>query len=188
MLTPSHPTAAPGQTNDSRHHALSTKKEHTTQGGVDWELRTAEDAMVAAPGGSRELALAMRRHADGVRNMMVSELVPSFENAIDRIMEQRVVDVLASVQQSLDRQMDLVQQVLTAHKGAVRSLKKLQGQMKESQEDRKQIRQEVADVKEAVAALQERLDTYIAGSMRAEVKDLRKEIAALKQAHDEAGG
>lgn len=82
--------------------------------------------MVVAPGGGKELALAMRRHADGVRNMMQSELVPSFQNAIDRIMEQRVVDVLASVQRSLDTQMDMVQQVLNAHREDAARLGKLE--------------------------------------------------------------
>ncbi len=92
---------------------MSDNKEHTMQGGVDWELRTAEEAMVAAPGGSKELAQAMRRHADGVRNMMQSELVPSFQNAIDAITEKHTVRILSEVAISLDRITALVQQSVT---------------------------------------------------------------------------
>lgn len=72
-----------------------------------------------------------------------------------------VADSLAMIQAS-------VQQVLAANKETVRGLKKLQGQMRESQEDRRQIRQEVAGVKDDVATLQSRFDEYIAGSKRDE--------------------
>ncbi len=75
-------------------------EEHTTQGGVDWELRVAEDAMIAAPDGSPELARAMRRHADGVRNMMQSELVPSFMHAIDTIMAKHIGALNTEMQKS----------------------------------------------------------------------------------------
>jgi hypothetical protein len=92
---------------------MSDNKEHTMQGGVDWELRTAEEAMVAAPGGSKELALAMRRHADGVRNMMQSELVPSFQNAIDNISEKHTVRILGEVAMRLDQITGYVQTGIT---------------------------------------------------------------------------
>lgn len=90
--------------------------------------------------------------------------------------------LLTGVMESLLAIQASVQQVLNANKDTVRGLKKLQGQMKDSQADRKQIRAEVAGVKDSVAELQHRLDTYIAGSKRDEVETLRREFDALKQA------
>lgn len=151
--------------------------EHTTQGGVDWELRTAEAAMVAAPGGGSALAQAMQRHADGVRNMMQSELVPSFEHAIDKIMAKHVGKLSDEIGGLKDGQDDLqaefraglsrIQQTVSA---LVETVDTLQGQMNESQNDRSSIHAEIAAVKVDVATVDSK------------VEELRREIDALKQA------
>ena len=63
--------------------------------------------MVAAPDGTPALARAMRLHADGVRNMMQAELVPSFTHAIDRIMAKHVLALSDEIGGLKDGQHDL---------------------------------------------------------------------------------
>lgn len=86
------------------------------------DLDTADELLIAA--GRPELAQALRYQTQGVRNLVQGEWGQSFVNALDNIMETRVINVLASVQQRLDQQIELVQQILTAHKETVRGLKK----------------------------------------------------------------
>lgn len=66
-------------------------------GGTQWELREAENAMVAADDPVAR-ATAMRRHAEAVRNMMVSELVPSFEKGVGDILERKFKQILDAVE------------------------------------------------------------------------------------------
>lgn len=167
------------------------------QGGVDWELRTAEDAMVAAPGGSKELALAMRRHADGVRNMMQSELVPSFQNAIDGISEKHTVRILTEVAVRLDHITAYVQQgvatgvkaLAVAEKGLVVGQKALGVGEKALTIGKKALAvsqsnaTRIAEVEKTVAALKKG-QTASDAQIKRDVAELRIEIAALRAAAD----
>lgn len=80
------------------------------------DLDTAEEMLIVA--GKPELAKALRYQAQGVRNLVQGEWGTSFVNALENIMDTRVISVLTSVQQRLDQQIELVQQVLTTAREA----------------------------------------------------------------------
>lgn len=140
------------------------------------DLDTAEALLISA--GRPELAQALRYQAQGVRNLVQGEWGGAFVRTLENVMDTRVVNVLASVQQRLDQQIELVQQILTAHKETVRGLKKVQGQMRESQEDRRAIHTEVAEVK----ADMELMKTVIAADIQSRLEVLE---ADRKEQEDE---
>lgn len=173
---------------------MSDHKEHTTQGGVDWELRTAEAALVVAPGGGTELALAMQRHADGVRNMMQSELVPSFEKAIDRIMAHYTGNVLEQIGGLRGDNTTLQAEFrdgLSSVQGTVSTLAEtvndLQDGMHESRVDRQTLHEELAAVKQDIATIRAEIamnhaafTAYAAGTRRAELDGIKAQLAELR--------
>jgi hypothetical protein len=139
------------------------------------DLETADAILIAA--GHGEIARALKHQTHGNRNLIQGEWGMKVVKAFENILQVQVVNALADVQKSLDQQYDLVQQILAMQKVSdqnakralavaketARGLKKLEGQMKESQADRRTLHQEVAGVKNDVASL-------------------RQEIEALKQA------
>lgn len=90
----------------------------TTQGGTDWELREAENAIIAAGDDPVARAVAFRRHAEAIRNMMQSALVPSFVQATSTLMESHTVRILTEVALRLDQQQALVMQLLAMQKAS----------------------------------------------------------------------
>lgn len=134
------------------------------------DLDTAEELLIAA--GKKELAVALRYQAQGVRNLVQGEWGQSFVNTLESVMDTRVVNVLSSVQSRLDEQYGMVQQLLAMQKASDKNakralavaketglgLKKLSGEvtalgkaMAESKEDR-------ADLRERINRLESRIE------------------------------
>jgi hypothetical protein len=69
------------------------------EGGVEWEARQAlahaESALIAAGIDPEAYMTAARRHTEAVRNMMLVELVPSFEKALQSIIDKSGAAALA---------------------------------------------------------------------------------------------
>lgn len=86
------------------------------------DLDTADELLIAA--GQPAIAKALRYQTQGNRNLIQGEWGMKVVEAFEHILQERVVAVLADVQTSLDKQIGLVQQVLTAHKENARGLKK----------------------------------------------------------------
>lgn len=81
-------------------------------GGTEWDLREAENGIVAAES-RRALQLAMRRHTEAQRNMMQSIIVPSFVDAVGPVMDTKLAPVLAG-QRSLEASLDEARAQLAA--------------------------------------------------------------------------
>jgi hypothetical protein len=127
------------------------------------DLDTAEELLIAA--GKRELAVALRYQAQGVRNLVQGEWGRSFVGALENIMDTRVVNVLASVQQQLDQQIALAQQILTTAKDAQKTarqalsvskagaarLGKLEDRMDASEADRADLRARLERIERIMA-------------------------------------
>lgn len=162
-----------------------------TEGGTEWELKEAENAIVAANGDPRALAMAMRRHTEAQRNMMQSVLVPSFQHAVEVLVDKSAVKVIAEVHISIEQMMTAVQQVLTAHQEDAARLKKhsdeivaLQSvaadhaarldQIDQIEEWRTGVDRRLADVEQA-----DRDD------IRAEIKDIKTALALYEAKHQE---
>lgn len=134
----------------------------TKKRDLNYDLERAQQKMIAA--GYPDLADALYDYAQASRNYVQGDLGQSFVNSLAKyvvpLQENGATTerILGQVLQRLDQQRDLVQQILTAHKETARGLKKLQGQMRESQADRREIHKEVAEVKADLAVIQARLD------------------------------
>jgi hypothetical protein len=74
-------------------------KAKSQEGGVEWEARqalaSAENALIAAGIDPEAYMTAARRHTEAVRNMMLVELVPSFEKALQGIIDKSGASALA---------------------------------------------------------------------------------------------
>jgi hypothetical protein len=68
-----------------------------TQGGIEWELGEAEHAIVAAGDDPAARAVAFRRHAEAIRNMMQGTLVPSFVKLVERALGGKIDPVAAAI-------------------------------------------------------------------------------------------
>lgn len=67
------------------------------QGGTEWELREAENAIVAAGSDPVALATAQRRHAEAIRNMMQGAIVPMFVQMVERSLDARLSPIGAQL-------------------------------------------------------------------------------------------
>lgn len=130
-----------------------------TEDYTNMDLDTADEILVAA--GHPSIAKALRFQTQGNRNMIQGEWGQSFVNALDTIMEKRIVTQLTNVQISLDRILGSViaadktaQQALTVAKAGAARLGKLSTEVKvvkkaldESKRDRADLRREIAELK-----------------------------------------
>jgi methyl-accepting chemotaxis protein len=71
----------------------------TDQGGTEWELREAENAIVAAGNDPVALAQAQRRHAEAIRNMMQGAIVPMFVTMVERSLDARLLPIARNVEE-----------------------------------------------------------------------------------------
>lgn len=166
----------------------------TTEGGVEWELTQAENAIIAAGADPVALAQAQRRHADAVRNMMQGVLVPSFVQLVERVLGEKIdpvgvkVDGLrADVQQLAVEtatrlgKLEKGLQALNKRHGA--QIQGIAQRMDTSELDRGAIHTEIA-------AFRDEFQQYIAGSKRSEfaqkIDDLEQHIRALEARGDGA--
>jgi DNA repair ATPase RecN len=78
------------------------------------DLDTADELLVQA--GHPSIAKALRYQTQGNRNLIQGEWGTKVVNAFENILQVHVVAALASVQQTLDQQRDLVQQILDSQK------------------------------------------------------------------------
>jgi ribosomal 50S subunit-associated protein YjgA (DUF615 family) len=134
---------------------------------TNFDLELAEQKIIAA-GGTPEYADALYSYFQGWRNYTMGQFGQQFVNAYEDALKRQVGPIqqsgesteriLGQVLQRLDQQVDLVQQILTAHRETARGVKKLQGQMRDSQADRKVLHKEINAVKDDIAALQARID------------------------------
>lgn len=63
------------------------------KGGYINDLKDAEDAMVAA--GHPAVAVAQRRHAEAIRNMMQGAMVPMFVEMVERTMAAQLAPLIS---------------------------------------------------------------------------------------------
>jgi hypothetical protein len=108
---------------------IGASRHIVTEGGTEWELTQAENAIVAAGNDPTALALAQRRHADAIRNMMQGAIVPSFVALVERVLGEKIDPVAGNI----DGLRTDVQQL--ALESAAR-LGKLEARMNESEADR----------------------------------------------------
>jgi len=142
------------------------------------DLDTAEELLIHA--GKPELAKALRYQTQGIRNLVQGEWGSSFVNALENVMDTRVVSVLTSVQQRLDTQIGLVERVLVATKENARGLKKLtqrahalETRMDSSEADRLDLRQRL-----------ERIERIMAERPEQRAAEHQALLAAIKRGND----
>lgn len=141
-----------------------TAQEHT-EGGTAWELREAENAMVAAVDDPAARAVAMRRHTEATRNMMQGELMPSFVEALGRVLDAKL------------------EPLLTGQKETHGSIAALSGQFQSLSETVDQLESDVAALKKVMAARpKQRVKERHAYEQRLAV--IEADIAELKAARD----
>jgi hypothetical protein len=159
-----------------RYQCISTLRDtlSDTEGGVEWELAQAEHAIIAAGSDQAALAVAFRRHAEAIRNMMQSAIVPAFVDLVDRTLKQRLdpvadaitglrTDVQASAQDVAARlgkhdddiekvmlRLDAIDNIEEWRTGVDGRLSKIE------QADRDDIRAEIKDIKIALAQYEEK--------------------------------
>lgn len=158
------------------------------------DLDTAEELLIAA--GKKELAVALRYQAQGVRNLVQGTWGQSFVNSLETIMDTRVVSVLASVQSRLDEQYGMVQQLLAMQKASDKNAKRALAVAKETGLGLKKLSGEVVALSSAMAEskadradLRERIDALTAD--RVEIAQIQRELAELqawRQAQERGDG
>lgn len=137
------------------------------------DLDTAEQLLIAA--GQPGQAAAMRQMTQGWRNMWQGEFGQSFVDAFDRVVAKHIEPLVEGQKETHSG----IAALSAQFRELAEDVTQLKRDMRGSQEDRKAIRTKLA-------ALEKKLDAYIAGSKRAEVEDLRREIDALKRARGDA--
>lgn len=120
-------------------------------GGTEWELREAENAIIAAGDDPRARALAQRRHAEAIRNMMQTALVPSFERAVGTLLDKSAASVIAEVHISIEQMTELVQQVLSTAREAL-------SVSKENGRGLKKANARITKMEKRIGALEQRLE------------------------------
>jgi hypothetical protein len=186
----------------------TTETNDSQAGGDEWALREAEQNLIDAGDDPVARAQAMHRHAEAIRNMMQTVLVPSFKQAIEGMLKKQT-DALsarlnnsdnarlmrnAQLQDHIDNRFDGFGEELTKVAGLVQEVQASQSvfqiavdeRLTNLEADRNVLRERVTRL-EAVNDRLAQIETYIAGSKRAEVDALRREIDALKQARGDNG-
>lgn len=177
--------------NDNNTDRQNQMADYTTQGGTDWELKEAENALIAAGDDPQARALAQRRHAEAIRNMMQSALVPSFEKAVSTLIDKSAASVIAEVHISIEAMTGLVQQILAATKEHGLGLKKHAKEIKDLQG----IQVAHAARLDSLDNIEEwrvGVDTRISAieqadrdDIRAEIKDIKAALIRYEQKHQE---
>lgn len=116
----------------------------TQDGGTDWELLQAENAIAASGTDTVALAKAQRRHADAIRNMMQGALVPSFVSLVERVIGEKITPVSEGIEGLRGDVRHL------ASESAAR-LGKLEQRMDESEEDRADLRRRLERIERILA-------------------------------------
>lgn len=138
-----------------------TEEEYT-----NLDLETAEGLVIAA--GHPRLAPALHAHAQGVRNLVQGEWGKSFVKSLEDISDRQTNTIVAAVKDEIA--------ALRGEVGAIqRQFQGVTQRLDASEADRRAIHEEIA-------ALEKKLDVYIAGSKREELIAIRRELDALKQA------
>lgn len=160
--------------------------EYTTQGGTDWELKEAENALIAAGDDVQARALAQRRHAEAIRNMMQSALVPSFEKAVSTLIDRSAASVIAEVHISIDSMTGMVQQILAATKEHGRGLKKHEKEIKDIQvvqvkhAERLDVLDNIEEWRAGVDQRISKIEQQDRDDIRTEIQKTNAEIASMK--------
>jgi hypothetical protein len=137
---------------------------------TNMDLETADQILISA--GHGEIARALKYQTHGNRNLIQGEWGMKVVSAFEQILQVQVVKALASVQQTLDQQHDLVQQILVSQKNSEKTAKqaltvakagaarlgKLDKDVKQLKRAAVESKSEVAAVKAQMAALQARID------------------------------
>lgn len=134
--------------------------ERIDQGGYENDLRDAENAMAAA--GHPDIALGMRRHSEAQRNMMQGVLVPMFVQFVEKSLGLMIAPLVEGQERTHSGIAALSGQFQTL----AETVSDLQSAMRESQDDRRVIHEELAGVKD-------QLTTYIRGSRRGELEAVK---------------
>lgn len=133
-------------------------------GGTEWELREAENALIAAGDDPTARAIAARRHAEAIRNMMQSALVPSFERAVGALFDTKIGVVVSEMRRHHGEEMSalgVASQEIKKLSAAINVLSgrvtSLEGRMDASEADRTAIRTRlgrIEDVNERLARIE----------------------------------
>jgi Spy/CpxP family protein refolding chaperone len=148
---------------------MSDEEEYT-----NLDLETAEQLMFAA--GKPELSKALHHHAHGVRNLVQGEWGKSFVNSLEDLLIKHIDPLAASQKETQDG----VAALSGLFQSLAESVDGLQVGLRESQEDRQAIHEELAAVKADVAELQAQFTAYAAGTKRDELDALKAQLAEMR--------
>lgn len=118
---------------------------------TNMDLDTADELLVNA--GHPAIAKALRFQTQGNRNLIQGEWGSRVVGAFEHILNTRVVDVLASVQSTLDHQHDLVQQILAMQKASDANAKRALAVAKETGRGLKKLNDRVERIEASIATL-----------------------------------
>lgn len=152
---------------------MSDDKQYTNA-----DLESAENALIAA--GAREQAKALRQYTEGIRNFVQGEFGQSFVDAFDRVVGKHVDPLAEQIGGLRDDNQVLQAEFHTGLSGIqdtvsalIETVDGLEVGQREGQEDRKAIHDELAALKEQIAA-------YMAGSKRDVVAGHDKRLTRLE--------
>jgi septal ring factor EnvC (AmiA/AmiB activator) len=150
------------------------RRRSMSDGGYEHDLREAENAMAAA--GHPDIALGMRRHSEAQRNMMQGVLVPMFVQMVERALDTKLAPLVTSQKETQDG----VAALSGLFQSLAESVDGLQVGLRESQEDRAAIHEELAAVKADIVELQTQFTAYVSGSKRNDLEEMRAQLAEIR--------
>ncbi len=147
--------------------------------GYRRDLREAELQIVAADGDPVALAKAFNRHAEAVRNMMIAEIIPSFNKVLAPLLDDKLAPVVEGI--------GGLQTGVTRLNSEFHALTELVSELRLTQiDDSTALHKEVNAVKDDVSALQHAFDhlqtsfiNYQAGSRRSEIDEIKAQLAEI---------
>lgn len=144
--------------------------------GYRRDLREAESLIVIAGNDPVKLAIAFRRHSEAVRNMMLAEMIPSFQKALKPLLDDALTPVVSGIGGLQAGVTDLNSEFRTLSEQVDDLVRATQ----EGKEDRLRIKTELAAVKEEVATLRSAFNDYQKGNKRNEIVTMQQQIADLQ--------
>ena len=74
-----------------------TKRPRRQPGESGWDLDAAEQQMIDAGDDPEARALAMRRHQEAIRNMIIRELAPGFVHMFESVVTKKIDEIAAKM-------------------------------------------------------------------------------------------
>mgnify|MGYP001586665889 CR=1 FL=1 len=148
--------------------------------GYRRDLREAEEMIVAAGNDPVKIALGMRRHSEAVRNMMIAEMIPSFQKALKPLLTDTLDDKLAPVVVGIGGLQAGLAHLNSEFQSISEVVNQLVTDTDHANADRKAIRKDVKQLQTVFAQLHADFIAYQSGSKRADVDVLKEQVAEIR--------